>query len=204
MTNIKKINLGNNINLTLIQSNKFKTNLVSVYIQRVLDKKEATKNALIPTIITNGSEKYKTLRDISGKLDDLYGASILADVTKRGERQVLTFKLVSTNEQYLDEPIFNDTIEFLNEIINHPLVINEGFSEDYLKLEKQNLKERIEARINDKGRFALERCFEEMCKDEKFSISEYGYIEDLDKIDSRELYEHYKNILKTSPIDIIV
>lgn len=43
-----------------------------------------------------------------------------------------------------------------------------------------------------------------MCKDEKFSISEYGYIEDLDKIDSKALYEHYKNILKTSPIDIIV
>ncbi len=204
MSNIKKISLGDNINLTLIHANKFKTNLVSVYIQRVLDKKEATKNALIPTIITNGSEKYPALRDISGKLDDLYGASILADITKRGERQVLTFKLVTTNEQYLDEPIFTDSIEFLNEIINHPLIENGGFSESYLKLEKQNLKERIEAKINDKGRLALERCFEEMCKDEKFSISEYGYIDDLDNINSKELYEHYKSILKTSPIDIVV
>ncbi|MGL5717461.1 MAG: EF-P 5-aminopentanol modification-associated protein YfmF [Paraclostridium sp.] len=204
MSNIKKISLGNHVNLTLIQADKFKTNLVSVYIQRILEKNEATKNALIPTMITNGSEKYPSLRDMSGKLDELYGASILADITKRGERQVLTFKLVTTNEQYLDEPIFNDSIEFLNEIINHPLVQNEGFSEEYLKLEKQNLKERIEAKINDKGRFALERCFEEMCKDEKYSISEYGYIEDLENINSKELYEHYKNILRTSPIDIVV
>lgn len=204
MSNIKKISLGNNINLTLIQADKFKTNLVSVYIQRILDKKESTKNALIPTMITNGSEKYPNLRDISGKLDDLYGASILADITKRGERQVLTFKLVSTNEQYLDEPVFNDSIEFLNEIINHPLVVDGGFNEEYLKLEKQNLKERIESKINDKGRLALERCFEEMCKDEKFSISEYGYIEDIDSIDSKTLYDHYKTILRTSPIDIIV
>lgn len=204
MSNIKKISLGNNINVTLIQANKFKTNLVSVYIQRVLDKKEATKNALIPTMITNGSEKYPNLRDISNKLDDLYGASILADITKRGERQVLTFKLVSTNEQYLDESIFNDSIEFLNEIINHPLVVDRGFNEEYLKLEKQNLKERIESKINDKGRFALERCFEEMCKDERFSISEYGYIEDLDSIDSKSLYKHYQDILRTSPIDIIL
>lgn len=204
MENIKKINLDENINLTLIQSKKFKTNLVSVYIQRILDKNETTKNALIPNMITNASNKYKTLKDISNKLEDLYGASILADVSKRGERQVLNIKLVTTNEQYLEEPIFTDAIEFLNEIINNPLTENGGFKEEYLKLEKQNLAERIKAKINDKGRYALERCFEEMCKDEKFSISEYGYIEEIDKINGKDLYNHYKDILKTSPIDIVI
>lgn len=204
MENIKKINLDENINLTLIQSKKFKTNLVSVYIQRILDKNETTKNALIPNMITNASNKYKTLKEISNKLEDLYGASILADVSKRGERQVINIKLVTTNEQYLDEPVFTDAIEFLNEIINNPLIENDGFKEEYLKLEKQNLAERIKSKINDKGRYALERCFEEMCKDEKFSISEYGYIEAIDKISGKELYEHYKKVLKTSPIDIVI
>ncbi|SCI71889.1 Peptidase M16 inactive domain [uncultured Clostridium sp.] len=204
MDSIKKINLHDNINLTLIQSKKFKTNLVSVYIQRILDKNEVTKNALIPNMITNSSNKYKTLRDISNKLEDLYGASILADTSKRGERQVLNIKLVTTNEQYLDEPIFTEAIEFLNEIINNPLIEDGGFSEKYLKLEKQNLAERIKAKINDKGRFALERCFEEMCKDERFSISEQGYIEDIESITGKDLYDHYKHILKTSPIDIVV
>ncbi|WP_250672754.1 pitrilysin family protein [Paraclostridium ghonii] len=204
MENIKKINLDANINLTLIQSKKFKTNLVSVYIQRVLDKNETTKNALIPNMITNASNKYQTLKEISNKLEDLYGASILADVSKRGERQVLNIKLVTTNEQYLDEPVFTDSIEFLNEIINNPLIEGGGFKEEYLKLEKQNLAERIKAKINDKGRYSLERCFEEMCKDEKFSISEYGYIEKIDEINGKELYNHYKNILKTSPIDIVI
>lgn len=204
MENIKKINLDANINLTLIQSKKFKTNLVSVYIQRILDKNETTKNALIPNMITNASNKYKTLKEISNKLEDLYGASILADVSKRGERQVINIKLVTTNEQYLDEPILTDAIEFLNEIMNNPLIENGGFKEEYLKLEKQNLAERIKAKINDKGRYALERCFEEMCKDEKFSISEYGYIEAIDEISGKELYEHYKKVLKTSPIDIVI
>jgi predicted Zn-dependent peptidase len=204
MDSIKKINLNDNINLTLIHSKKFKTNLVSVYIQRILDRDEVTKNALIPNMITNASNKYKTLRDISNKLENLYGASILADTSKRGERQVLNIKLVTTNEKYLEEPIFTEAIEFLNEIINNPLIENNGFSEKYLKLEKQNLTERIKAKINDKGRFALERCFEEMCKDERFSISEQGYIEDIEAITGKDLYNHYKKILKTSPIDIVI
>lgn len=204
MDNIKKINLYDNINLTLIPSKKFKTNLVSIYVQRVLDRNEVTKNALLPNMITNASNKYNSLRAISNKLEDLYGASLLADVSKRGERQVLNIKLVTTNEMYLDEPIFNNAIEFLDEVINNPLIEDGGFKEEYLKLEKQNLTERIKAKINDKGRFALERCFEEMCKDEKFSISEYGYIEDIEKITAKDLYNHYKTILKTSPIDIVI
>ncbi len=36
------------------------------------------------------------------------------------------------------------------------------------------------------------------------AISGKGYIEDLDTIDRVGLYEHYKNILKTSPIEIMI
>lgn len=204
MDGIKNISLGEQINLTLIHSKKFKSNLVSIYIQRLLDKDEATKNALIPEIVTSGSMKYPSAREISNELDNLYGSSMGADITKRGERQVLSFKIISTNEKYLDENIFKDVIEFFNDIVKNPLVIDGGFKEEFLNIEKQNLKDRIQAKINDKGRYALERAFEEMCQGERYSISEYGYEEDIDKITPKELYEHYKEILRTSPIDIVV
>lgn len=201
---IKKINLGKDINLTLIPAEKFKSNLVSIYIQRNLDREEATKNALLPTIITSGCTKYPSLREISNKLDDLYGSSMYGDVSKRGEKQVITFKIISTNERYLDEKIFTNVIEFFNDVLNDTLVVDGGFNKEYLDIEKTNLKDRIQAKINDKSRYALERSFEEMCKGERFSISEIGYEEDLEKIDAKDLYEHYKNIIKTSPIDIVI
>lgn len=204
MEEVKKINLGNNINLTLIPATKFKSNLVSIYIQRLLDKSEATKNALLPTLITSGCEKYPSIREISNKLDDLYGSSMGGDVSKRGERQVLSFKIISTNQKYLEEDIFKDVIEFFNEVINKPLIVDGGFKEDILSIEKQNLKDRIQAKINDKSRYALERCFEEMCSGERYSISEYGYEDEIDAISGKELYDHYKEIIKTSPIDIVI
>ena len=58
--------------------------------------------------------------------------------------------------------------------------------------------------LNDKSLYALARTFEEMCKDEKFSISVYGYEEDLEHITPESLYNHYKEILRSSPIDIVV
>lgn len=204
MESVKKINLGKNINLTLIPQTKFKSNLVSLYIQRILDRDEVTKNALLPNIITSGCEKYQSTREISKRMDDLYGASVFGDSSKRGERQVISFKIISTNERYLDEKIFTDVIEFFNDVVNHPLIIEGGFKKEYVEIEKRNLKDRIQGIINDKSRYALERTFEEMCKGERFSISEYGYEEDLEKITPENLYNHYKEILRTSPIEIVV
>lgn len=204
MKNNKTINLGKGINLTLIPEEKFKTNLVSIYIQRLLNRDEVTMNALLPSIIKSGSEKYPSAREMSKHQDDLYGVSIGADSSKRGETQVITFKIISTDEKYLDEKIFKPVVEFLDEVVNHPLVIDGGFKEEYVKIEKENLKNRIESIINDKGRYAIERAREEMFKDEKYGISDLGYLEDIDKITAKGLYEHYMEIMRTSPIDIVV
>ena len=204
MHKVERINLGDKINLTFIGVDKFKTNLISVYMQRPLDKKEVTKNALIPNILKSGSNKFKSQREISKKLDDLYGAGVYADVAKKGDMQILSFKMSITDETYLDEKILKESLIFFNDMINDPLVENGGFNKEYVDIEKNNLSDKIKARINDKSRFALERCIEEMCKDEKFSIYEYGYEEDIESINEKNLYDHYKNIIKTSPIDIVV
>lgn len=204
MKNNKTINLGKGINLTLIPEEKFKSNLVSIYIQRILDRDEVTMNALLPSIIKSGSEKYPSAREMSYHQDDLYGVSIGADSSKRGESQVITFKIISTDEEYLDEKIFKKVVKYLDEVVNHPLVIDGGFKEEYVAIEKENLKNRIESIINDKGRYAVERAREEMFKNEKYGISDLGYLEDIDKITAKGLYEHYVNIMKTSPIDIVV
>ncbi|MBC6696151.1 insulinase family protein [Terrisporobacter mayombei] len=204
MKNIKTINLGKGINLTLIPEEKFKTNLVSIYIQRLLDKDEVTKNALLPAIIKSGSERYPSAREMTAHQDDLYGVSIGADASKRGETQVITFKIISTDEKYLDEKIFKSVVEFLDEVVNHPLVIDGGFKEEYVEIEKQSLRHRIESVINDKGRYAIERAREEMFKNERYGISDLGYLEDIDKITAKDLYKHYQQIMKNSPIDIVV
>ena len=204
MKNNKTINLGKGINLTLIPEEKFKSNLVSIYIQRILDRDEVTMNALLPSIIKSGSEKYPSAREMSYHQDDLYGVSIGADSSKRGESQVITFKIISTDEEYLDEQIFKKVVKYLDEVVNHPLVIDGGLKEEYVAIEKENLKNRIESIINDKGRYAVERAREEMFKNEKYGISDLGYLEDIDKITAKGLYEHYVNIMKTSPIDIVV
>ena len=204
MKNLKTLEIGKNVKLTLIPERKFKTNLVSVYILRELDRKEVTKNALLPGILKSGCNKYKTLGQLTDREEELYGSYLHAGASKRGESQVLGFSILSVNEKYLDEKILGQCIEFLNEIINNPLVIDGGFNEEYLNIEKEILKDSIMSIINDKGNYAMKRTNEIMFEGEPYSINGKGYIEDLDTIDRVSLYEHYKEVLKTSPIEIMI
>ena len=62
MKNLKTLEIGKNVKLTLIPESKFKTNLISVYIQRKLDRNEVTKNALLPGILKSGCKDRKSTR----------------------------------------------------------------------------------------------------------------------------------------------
>ena len=92
-------------------------------------------------------------------------------------------------------------------------VIGLGSAIDYIenlgydkiqKIEKEILKDSIMGIINDKGTYAMKQASEIMFEGEPYAISGKGYIEDLDDINGVNLYQHYKNILKTSPIEIII
>lgn len=199
----ERIKLGNGIYLNAIKTDKFKSSLLSWYFIRPLKREEVTKNALIPLVLKRGSEMYPNSLEIQKKLEELYGSNFSASINKRGDRQILRFTMEWANGEYLNDNDYNfDTIEMLKQIIYNPFTSENGFKKEYVEGEKQVLKRRIQSKINDKRSYAIERCIEEMCKKEKFSISSLGYIEDLDQIDESNLYEHYKEILETSPIEI--
>ena len=199
----ERIQIDNGIYLNLIHTDKFKSNLLSYYFLRPLSKDEVTKNALLPLVLKRGTEEYDTNLKIQKKLEETYGANFSISINKRGEKQVLRFTVESINGDYIgDNDNIYEVIDLLKSIIYNPTLEKGYFRKDYVAQEKENLKNRIESRINDKRSYALDRCIEEMCKNEKFSIYPLGKVEDLEDIDEDILYNHYKNLINTSPIEI--
>ncbi len=199
----ERINIGNGINLNLVKTDKFKSNLLSYYFMRPLSKSEVTKNALLPLVLKRGTEEYDTNLKIQKLLEENYGSQLSMGINKRGERHVLRFSVEMVDKKHVQsqEHIYN-VLELMQSIIFNPSLEKGYFKETYVKQEKENLKRRIQSRINDKRSYALERCIEEMCKNEKFSIYPIGNIDDLDDINQEVLYDHYKEVISTSPIEI--
>ncbi len=199
----EKIQIGNGINLNLVKTDKFKSNLLSFYFLRPLTKEEATKNALLPLVLKRGTDEYKTNLEIQKKLEENYGANLSLAINKRGEKHVLRFTVETVSGEYVsNKEYIYDVFNLLKSIIFNPLLEEGYFKKSYVDQEKENLKRKIESRINDKRSYAIDRCIEEMCKNERYSIYSLGNIEDLPKIDEKVLYNHYKDLIKTSPIEI--
>ena len=195
------------IKLHTINTNKFKTNLIAMFLSIPLTRENVTKNSLLVSVLRRGCEQFKTQEEISKKLEEMYGAEFNCGLDKLGKNHVLKFYIESINDEFLPqngENMLKQSIEILSEIVFNPLTQNGEFNEEYINQEKENVKQIIEAKKDNKARYALFRCVEEMYEDKPQGLYKYGYVEDLENINSKNLYEYYLNLIDTCKIDIFV
>lgn len=205
MENITNLEIKKGINLHIIKTNKFKTNLLSVFLSTPLEKEKVTFNALIPAVLRRGSKNMPSQDEISIELEEMYGATFDCGIDKIGDDQILKFYLETINNEFLPEgDNLNDAIKILLEVVFNPLVDNKEFNKEYVESEIKNLKQVIEGRKDSKATYAYERCIEEMYKDKPYSLYKYGDISDLDKIDPKNLYQQYIDLINNCKIDIFI
>lgn len=203
----KEVTIKNGIKLHEIQTDKFKTNLIAVMLTTKLKKENVTKNALIPTVLKRGTAKMNTQEEINKTLEEMYGASFDCGIDKTGDNQVIKFYIESINDGFLpnnNENMLKKSLDKIFELIFNPYLENGTFKKEYVEQEKENLKQIIQSKIDNKARYALDRCIEEMYKDEPFGLYKYGDVKDLQNINEKNLYDYYIDFINTCKIDIYV
>ncbi|MDX9918320.1 MAG: insulinase family protein, partial [Gudongella sp.] len=199
----KRTEIRRGIWLNVIETDKFKTNLLTVNILRPLDRDEVTMNALLPMVLDRGTSNTPTKLMIERKLEEMYGSVMGIGTSKRGERQIISASIEWADSIFIEDATIGDkAVKLLRELLFEPLAVDGAFNSEYVAQEKKNLISRIKNRINDKRTYAVNRCIEEMCKGERFSIYNLGYEEDAANISEHDLFNHYERILEESPIEI--
>ena len=198
----EKIKQG--VTLHQIHTENFKTNLYAIFLAIPLEKEKVTLDALTGAVLRRGTEKLQTQEQISKELENMYGASFNCGVEKTGDNHILKFYLETLSEEFLPEPeeLTQKCISILFDIVFNPLTINGAFKTEYVEGEKKNLKQIIESKIDNKAKYAYDRCIEEMFKNEPYGLYKFGYVEDLEKITPEELYKHYQELIANCKIDI--
>lgn len=198
--------LINQIPTHLLPTDKYKTNSIAVYIRQPLEEEHYTKVALIPQILQRGTMRYPSAQKLRQALDDLYGATLQTDVVKRGEEQIIVFRLQIANETYLSDttPLFAKGIELLSEVLQNPLLENGVFHSRHVELEKDLLARKLSQIKDDKVRYANKRCTEEMFKNERYRLFSHGSIDQLEQLTPQSLYDYYQKMIRSHPIDCFI
>ena len=200
----KKIKEG--ITIHTIETEKIKRNLIAVYLTVPLKRKTVTNYALIPAVLKRGTNFLKTQEEINIKLEEMYDASFDCGIDKVGDNQVIKCYLEALNDEFTlnNEQMLKQSLDLIFEIIFNPLIENSLFKEEYVKTEKENMKKLILSKIDNKDKYALESCIEEMYKGKDYGIYKFGYIEDLEHITAKNLYDAYLELINKAKIDIFV
>ncbi|MEC0246148.1 pitrilysin family protein [Paenibacillus chitinolyticus] len=194
------------IRLHVLPTDRYKTFAISAYIGRPLSEEDVTQTALVPFVLRRGTESYPETKQFREHLDDLYGAGFGFDIYKRGDYQIVQFRMDVINDRFVSSPesLLEKALSFLGEAITKPAAEGDAFLSKYVESEKETLRKRIESIINDKIRFAAERCIAEMCKGEPYRLHPLGELKDIPASTPESLFAYFKKWLAEAPIDLYV
>ncbi len=194
------------MHLHLWETDKFKTITFLLMAKAPLQEQNVTARALLPHILQGGTKTYDNRKKLKQKLDDMYGATFSADVQKKGEQHVLTFRMDIAAERFLSDQtsLLQEALHVMHEVVYDPKIENGSFSNVIVDQEKRSLRQRIRSINDDKMRLANVRITEEMFKGEAYALPAYGRVEDLDSLDSKQIYSVYKEMLQNDRFDLYV
>ncbi|MFF2888138.1 EF-P 5-aminopentanol modification-associated protein YfmF [Paenibacillus sp. NPDC057967] len=194
------------VRLHVLPTKRFKTFAISLFAGIPLSEDTVTPIALIPFVLRRGTARTPETIAFREKLDDMYGAGFGFDVYKRGDSQIVQFRMDVINDQFVssEQSLLAASLQFLGDALTDPLKEGGGFRAKYVEAEKATLRKRLEAIVNDKIRYAAERCLEEMCANEPYRLHPLGKLEEIDGITPDALFRHYEKWLDRAALDLYV
>lgn len=194
-----------NIPITMIETNKFKTISVFVYFKNKLTRENTTIRSLLSRVLAHSTKELNTKARMTEKLQSLYDAIYGVHNQNIHEASFISYHLEIVDEELVgSHTLFHEAMQFLGNAIFSPNADNGAFNEKVVQEQKRLLQSRIENIYNNKDRFAYKRFLETMASNEPVGISTLGYLEELEKIDARNLYEAYLDMLSSDEVSVIL
>lgn len=198
--------LGNGVFYNHIQTSDFKTTSFSVNFILPHCRETAALYSVLPMILHRGCHAFPNRRAISLRLEELYGTALSVRTYKRGELKVINFAFNTIDNDYLpkneDLDLFGEALSLLSDIILDPVLEDGHFLKSYQDSEIRNCKDAIRASINNKTRYAFDRCTELMFDGECYGVPSDGYLEDYDRITDEALLSSYQTMLQNARVEI--
>ena len=190
--------------LHIIPTDKFKTVNISINFKRKLKKEEITLRNFVNDILLCSTKKYPNSKEMEIESENLYNLQAYGNTSVSGKYGIISINGSFLNEKYTEANMNEQSINFIMDLLFNPNVTNNEFNKESFDIVYNGLKEEIESFEEDPRAYSQIRCLEELDNSLEFSFRQCGYIEDLNNITPKSLFEYYKSVLKSDLIDIFI
>ena len=187
----------------LYKTDKFKQTTIKISLKEPIKKENITKRSLLYNVLFSSSKKYNSERKINIRKEELYSMNLQFLNNRIGNYLNTTLTIKSLDEKYTEKGILEQSISLLSDLLLDPLIEDNHFRKDKVDLYKEKMKTRLSTLKEDAPLYAAIRA-KEVYDDSVLSYRVIGYIEDIDPLNEYNLYEYYKEMIKTNIIDFYV
>ncbi len=204
MTDIKYTVNSDRISVFKYDTDKFKSENISVYFEVPTCKEKSVARSLLLSVLKRGTKKYPSQKLINERLDDLYATLVNLKNQKFEDVQLLGISADIIYSSYTDEAedLLPSVLEVIAEMLFNPVIDEKTgmLSEEYLQSEKENYKSIILSQINEPRTYAAIRCREEMFSSLGIVDRLETMCERIDNTTMEDIYDCYREIKENARI----
>lgn len=192
------------VSLTTVEADKFNTCRVSIYFVRPAKRETATADALLPIVMERGYADCPDMTELSKRLSRLYGASLRVDTFKVGANRVLSVSVTGIKDKFALEGELL-TAEYAKIALGTaftPYLPGGTFDPECVAIEKQQLRELLEGEINEKRTYCIRQAKRKFFEGMPEGIEANGYLDELDSVDEKTLTEAFREMIRSSRIEV--
>ena len=190
------------IRLRCVQTDRFRTDTFSVGFLRPLKQAEAAKNALLMQVLARGCRTCPDMQRIGIACQEACGAQIEPELRQYGETLSIGFHASFPGDRWLPEGERNleKVIRLVSDLCLDPCTRGGLLRDEYVRSERQNLRDRILAAVNNKRSYAGLRARALMCAGEDYGVNPLGRAEDAEKLTHLIMTRHFQQVISSSPV----
>ncbi|CAK1241013.1 EF-P 5-aminopentanol modification-associated protein YfmF [Fructobacillus cardui] len=202
---IKKTMVAPGVQLAYQPTKQFKTIHVNVTFATKAKKAIATKRALLSYLMAVSSKAFPDQRTVSLAMIDAFGANFQTKVATLGDLDLLTVSI-----QFIKPGLLPNSNQLLEQILNflQAMLFDFDWESDQAQTtfnqERQNLRQAILSRQDDKVAFALDQSRELTFADAAVRESILGSIEELDQLTLQDVQRAQQELLAEDQVVISV
>ena len=204
---VNKIKFAPGAEISVIPTDKFKSNYFSLNFYIPLDKKIASEVSLLSRVMTRGTVDHPSIGELNLYTDMLYELTFGMNVSALGIYQVLSFTMDYIGDRYVPawekESISESAMNFMREFFLRPLVKDGAFCEEFVESEKKIVSDAIRGEINNKDSYAAKRAKRHLIGDHPAAISPIGDLEVVSELNGAILYQRFLKILAEARVEVV-
>jgi len=195
-----KTKVSDNLNLSCIQTDRFKTGVLIVTLTIPQTLEASANSMLLSGILRRGTECYPTMAALNRRLDDLYASCVEIRTQRIGKNLSLVFGAEMLDDRYAMDGIniTEGVMEVLSEIIFHPRLPEGTFDASLVAQEIRFTQDALRAEINNTKLYAATRLAELMNRNDPEYPNVKRLQERIAAMDATALTSAYRNLLRNA------